>query len=390
MHEGSTMTFQQFKNLLTQGAFACALLIGMVPLQATTYTVTTSIDTVPATLHSLRWAIQQVNGGSGLGDTINFAITTGPGHDPATNTWTITPVGDMDLDAIIKPVTIDGYTQSGASRNTLTNGGSNAVLTVVLNGNNYMHGDGVTTGNGLHFLPGSDGSVVTGLVINQWLDNGILIDSGTNPVGTLSNISIVGCFIGTDASGTREMANRTGIGISGNIGTCINTSIGELNGISAPAYRNVIAGSFGQFVVDSYGIRGGSVMSYFNASTIVANNSIGTDKTGSYALGNSAIGIYLRGDFGSSSTNNIVSGHSVYGIRLRGTSNCIIEGNFVGTDSTGTQPIGNVNAGIEFEDNDQGVGNCLIRNLISGNGTGIHIGQLSLPGAISIPYRLIT
>ena len=46
------------------------------------------------------------------------------------------------------------------------------------------------------------------------------------------------------------------------------------------------------------------------------------------------------------------------------------------------QPIGNVNAGIELEDNDHGTGNCLIGNLISGNGTGIHIGQLSLPGAI--------
>ena len=331
------MTFQQFKNLFTQGAFACALLIVMVPLQATTYTVISTADQYPTgDPGTLRWAIQQVNLGSG-GDTIAFDIAPGgTGYDPVTNTWTIIPVQDHDLDPITQQVTINGYSQMGSTPNTLTTGGSNAVLTIILNGNNYMTGDGITTGNGLHFLPGSDGSVVTGLVINQWLDNGILIDSGTNPVGTLSNISIVGCFIGTDASGTREMANRTGIGISGNIGTCINTSIGELNGISAPAYRNVIAGSFGQFVVDSYGIRGGSVMSYFNVSTIVANNSVGTDKTGSYALGNSAIGIYLRGDFGSSSTNNIVSGHSVYGIRLRGTSNCIIEGNFVGTDSTGS------------------------------------------------------
>ena len=374
------MTFQQFKNLFTQGVFACALV--MMPLQATTYTVNSTADQYPiGDSGTLRWAIQQVNMGSG-GDTIVFDIpASGSGYDPATNTWTIIPV--KDLDAITKQVTINGYTPSmGSSPNTLPVG-SNAVLTIVLNGNNYLTGDGVTTGNGLHFLPGSDGSIVTGLVINQWLDNGILIDSGTNPVGTLSNISIVGCFIGTDASGTREMANRTGIGISGNIGTCINTSIGVLSGATpSPADRNVIAGSFGPFVVDSYGIRGGSVMSYFNVGTIVANNSIGTDKTGSFALGNSSNGIYLRGDFGSSATNNIVSGNSIFGIRLRATSNCIIEGNFVGTDSTGTQPIGNVNAGIELEDNDQGVGNCLIGNLISGNGTGIHIGQLSLPGAI--------
>ena len=42
----------------------------------------------------------------------------------------------------------------------------------------------------------------------------------------------------------------------------------------------------------------------------------------------------------------------------------------------------NANAGIELDDNDFGLGNCIMGNLISGNGTGIHIGQLVLPGSI--------
>ena len=44
--------------------------------------------------------------------------------------------------------------------------------------------------------------------------------------------------------------------------------------------------------------------------------------------------------------------------------------------------LANANAGIELDDNDFGLGNCIIGNLISGNGTGIHIGQLVLPGSI--------
>ena len=69
-------------------------------------------------------------------------------------------------------MTIDGYTQPGSSVNTLAQG-DNAVLTIVLNGSNYTVGDGLATGNGLHFAPlantSVDNSVVRGLVINQWL-----------------------------------------------------------------------------------------------------------------------------------------------------------------------------------------------------------------------------
>ena len=379
------MTFQHFKNLLTQGAFACSLLIVMMPLQATTYTVTSTADQYPiGNPGTLRWAIQQVNAGSG-GDTIVFDIpTSGPGYDPVTNIWTIQPV--QDLDSITQQVTIDGYSQPGSAANTLSVG-SNAVLTIVLNGNNYLTGDGVTTGNGLHFLPGSDGSVVRGLVINQWLDNGILVDSGTDPLITLSNISIVGCFIGTDANGTQEMANRTGIGISGNISTCINTSIGVLSdGTSSPGYLNIIVGSFSIAVLDSYGIEGGCISSFANVGNNVQNNYIGTDRTGTKALGNTKIALQLRFDFADTVVGNLISGSSVYGIRLRSCSQGLVQGNYIGTDSSGTKPLGNVNAGIEIDGSflDIGgiTGNSILNNLISGNGAGIHIGQIIDAGAI--------
>ena len=51
--------------------------------------------------------------------------------------------------------------------------GDNAMLLIVLNGSNYTVGNGLTTGNGLRFDSGSDNSIVRGLVINQWIENGI-------------------------------------------------------------------------------------------------------------------------------------------------------------------------------------------------------------------------
>ena len=378
MHERSTMMSQHFKYLLTQGALVCALLCATTDLDATTYIVKNTLDAFPVgPKDSLRAAIQAVNLGSG-GDTIVFDIPKGgPGYDPATNTWTITPV--RDLDSIIKQVTIDGYSpQMGSSPNTLAVGGSNAVLTIVLSGNNYLTGNGILTGNGLHFLPGSDGSIVRGLVVNQWLGNGILIDGGPKAHVTLSNISIRGCFIGTDASGMHEQANRAGIGISGNHGTCVNTTIGT----PALADRNVIAGSFSPLLADSFGLGGACIYSLLNEGTTITNNSIGTDKTGTSALGNSSYGIQLRGDQNGTISNNLISGHSIFGIRLRATRNCVVQGNSIGTDITGTKALANANAGVELDDNDQGIGNCIIHNLISGNGTGIHIGQTISPGSI--------
>ena len=56
-----------------------------------------------------------------------------------------------------------------------------------------------------------------------------------------------------------------------------------------------------------------------------------------------------------------------------------MQNNYIGTDITGTQPLGNGNAGIELDI--FGVSNCIIGNLISGNRTGIPLGQSLLPGS---------
>src|SRR2546421_10028359 len=131
------------------------LLVGLLAVQAAlgaTFTVTTTND---AGEGSLRQAILEANATNGL-DTITFAIDT---NLPPT-VHTITPASA--LPPIADPVTIDGYTQSGSSSNTLANG-DNAVLLIEISGAAIVGGD-------IAFrLSGVGGSTLRGLVIdNGW------------------------------------------------------------------------------------------------------------------------------------------------------------------------------------------------------------------------------
>jgi hypothetical protein len=382
------MTLSIFNFLLKKVAHVAVLLMVCMAQIAsgTVYIVNSTADSGAG---SLRDAITQVN--LSTYDTINFAIpTSDSGYNPVTKTWTIQPATELPF--IISPVTIDGYTQPGSSVNTLVQG-DNAVLTIVLNGANVVS-DGYITGNGLHFLAGSDASIVRGLVINQWALNGILID-GAN--GTIDGISIVGNFIGTDASGTVPVSTRTGVGISGIVNPITNTQVGT----AAVNDRNIFGGSFGYMIFDSYSVRGACISSTLNNGTLIANNYIGTDKSGIVALGLTETGITFFGEntdaisssiIGGSTPAqlNLISGCTLYGVNFTsnapatfisgpGCVQCYIQGNNIGTDITGTFAIGNGNAGITLNSN--ATSNSIISNLISGNGVGIRLGQLALSGS---------
>ena len=91
---------------------------------ATTYTVTTTADSGAG---SLRQAILDANTNAGA-DTIAFDI-------PGSGIHTITPL--TALPAITQSLTIDGYTQTGASPNTNPFGQPwNAVILIEIDGEN--------------------------------------------------------------------------------------------------------------------------------------------------------------------------------------------------------------------------------------------------------------
>ncbi|MCX5727467.1 MAG: DUF4347 domain-containing protein, partial [Nitrospirae bacterium] len=186
-----------------------------------TFTVTNTNDTGAG---SLRAAITSANAAAGS-DTINFTIAGAGLH-------TIN-LGSA-LPTITGAVTIDGYTQTGSSVNTLSVG-DNAVLTIELNGTNAgLASAGLTLG------AGSAGSTIRGLVINRFSHNGIQIDSTGN--------LIVGNWIGVDNTGTLDFGN----GVDGITTSANNNTIGT----SAAADRNVLSGNNDEGVDVDPGVTG--------------------------------------------------------------------------------------------------------------------------------------
>jgi len=221
---------------------------------------------------TLRAAIQQANFNSGA-DIINFDI---PGLGP----HTIQPFSA--LPTITEQVIIDGYTQPGASPNTNGPGlGLNTVLKIELDGS------AAGAANGLKIV-GNGGTTVRGLAINRFAGalGGILLSSN-GPVGGGPRNVIEGNFIGTDVTGTIDLGNAPN-GV--NMVSRGNYTVG---GTTAAA-RNLISGN------TFFGVQIGSGAGQNN---IVQGNLIGTDISGTTALGNSSAGVSIV-----NSTNNVIGG----------------------------------------------------------------------------------
>jgi uncharacterized delta-60 repeat protein len=300
---------------------------------------------------SLRQAIRDTNANPGP-DTITFDIP-GPG------VHTINVLSPLPY--ITDSVTIDGYSQPGASGNTNSFGqADNAVLKVELNGS--------AAGNAYGLVVGAPDSTVRGLVINRF-DTGIFIGS--------SNDWIYGNFIGVDPTGMVNEGNATGVAVVAN-----NLTIGSKNDGHDALERNVISANVGNS--NNHDI---SVKDHSTAVTIQGNY-VGTDATGSAQFDSASNGdINIRAE-NSSNLNiigNVVSGSAYIEIHLVGDTDVTIQSNRIGTTADGTQALGNPNGfGILTEysanfliggvdTNTPGAALAGAGNLISGSGIGLEI-----------------
>lgn len=267
---------------------------------ADTFTVTNTDDSGTG---SLRQAITDANEHAGL-DTIAFNI-------PGTGVHTITPATQLPF--LTSPVTIDGYTQPGSSANTLANG-DNAVLLIEISGAILSN-----NGNALVLQANASGSTIRGLVINNGWDIAILVQIDT--------VSVEGCFLGTDPDGSIASSNTSGVFADFNQPTS-----GMRVGGTSPATRNVISGNNNGIFIQS------------GSNHLVQGNFIGTDRTGANALPNGT-GIVIQ--FGNNcliggtivAARNIVGANQT-GITVSPSTGPSIQGNYIGTDVTGTIALG--------------------------------------------------
>jgi hypothetical protein len=347
-------------------ALALGAALAVQPAGATVFTVTTTADAGPG---SLRQAILDANASLGL-DTIAFAI-------PGAGVHTIVPTSA--LPPIIDPVVIDGYSQPGSSANTATVG-NNAVILVELSGQN------AGTANGLNVTGG--GSTVQGLAINRWALNGVRIATAGGNV-------VTGNFIGTDPAGmgargngfsgvTVLYASSTNNQVQGNVisgnGTGISTAgpgdqetqiLGNLIGTDAlgtaaiPNGTGIVVNAGNNFVGDGLDPTHGNVISGNSENGVVVDsvsaagcriygNRIGTDATGTLPLGNAHVGVVVSNTtdvfVGGSSPGqgNLISGNGDQGISISTSTSIDVEGNLIGTDVTGIAPLGNGISGAPF------------------------------------------
>lgn len=150
------------------------------------------------------------------------------------------------------------------------------------------------------------------------------------------HVNVQGNFIGTDFTGTHGLPGQ-GRGILGYNGANPHPDI--LIGGTESGAGNVISGQTSGIGID---IRSGE--------TVVQGNLIGTDSTGTTAIANFA-GIYLAdsasGNLIGGSTpaaRNATSGNLNVGVCIAShpdVTDNVIHGNFIGTDITGTKPLGN-------------------------------------------------
>jgi titin len=181
-------------------------------------------------------------------------------------------------------------------------------------------------------------------------DYGIFIAAGDNTL-------VQGNLIGTDITGTSAVANgHSGIFVGGSGNTIGGTSAGAGNLVSG----NLIDGIQFQF--------------FAGTNNLVQGNLIGTDITGTQALGNGGDGVFLDADGDTiggtaAGAGNLISGNTFDGIDIPTGINTTIQGNKIGTDITGTQALGNRQVGLFADSGGNTIGGTATGagNLISGN-----------------------
>lgn len=226
---------------------------------ADSFTVTNTDDSGTG---SLRKAITDANAHANIDadtpDIIAFAI-------PGAGVHTIAP-GSL-FPAITDPVVIDGYTQAGASANTLAVG-NNAVLHIELDGESLT---GTVTALDL------DGgkSTVRGLVVNRFgIGSGALFGSGAIRIASDNNV-VAGNFLGSNAAGDAALPNSFGVSV--------DSGMDNLVGGVTPADRNLFASDATE---SSAGGRIGIQVRNAQNGTRIQGNYIGTNAAGDAALGN--------------------------------------------------------------------------------------------------------
>ncbi|MBZ0295783.1 MAG: right-handed parallel beta-helix repeat-containing protein, partial [Anaerolineae bacterium] len=190
-------------------------------------------------------------------------------------------------------------------------------------------GDGETATGNLYglLLYDSSNNTVRGNVISGNITSGVEINENSP-----DNV-IEGNLIGTNASGTAVADYNAEAMSFGIVAGGSNTTIGG----ETESSRNIISGNY----------RYGVYVTLAAENVTIQGNYIGTDITGTFALGNETAGLHLDSASNIMVSDNVISGNAI-GIWVASSGPVTIDNNYIGTDATGTAPLGNIYAGVSF------------------------------------------
>ena len=275
----------------------------------------------------------------------------------------------------------DGVTVTGTnSTGTLVAGnliGTNAAGTASIS-NTF---NGVVLNGSVNVTIGGTTTASRNIISGNGQNGVNIVASGTGGTGNV----VQGNYIGTNAPGTAALGNtQNGVRLSGVASTTIGGSTANAG--------NVIAGNT---------LNGVRLENVNTSANIITANRIGTNAAGLAALPNSQNGIALFAGVSNTTiggtvagVRNIISANAVDGISINGSATTtLVQGNYIGTNLSGTGALGNTNSGIAigFSANNTIGGTAAgAGNVISGNSTGIFMSALSTTGNVVQGNRIGT
>ncbi|HWB13177.1 MAG TPA: PKD domain-containing protein [Pirellulales bacterium] len=266
---------------------------------------------------------------------------------------------------VISGNAFDGIDISSASQNYVEGniiGLDPAAATAIPNGSRGINMFGASTGN---FVGITEASRAANVIAGN-LGDGVDI----NGTGTNGNV-VNGNFIGTNAAGVAGLGNQNGVAIYGG---AQNNTVNQ---------GNVVSGN---------NASGVSISGPGTTGNEVKGNLIGTDPTGTLALGNAFDGVAINNGAssntigGGAGDGNTISGNHFGGITISdgGTSQNVVEGNFIGTDVSGANALGNALDGVTIasgaSNNTVGGPIAGFGNVISGNLDGVYLTGIGTSG----------
>ncbi|MEQ1903901.1 MAG: right-handed parallel beta-helix repeat-containing protein [Pirellulaceae bacterium] len=280
-------------------------------------------------------------------------------------------------------------------------GNANFGVRIQGGSNNQVLGN-VISGNGLSGVlivgNSADNNTLTDNVIGAGFgglialpngSNGIsIIDGDTNSIGSnlISGNTLSGVVLSSGATSNTLTSNKIGTTFSGNAALpnggdgVIVQTPGNQIGGVLPASRNLISGN---------GRTGLTISGVAATNNIVEGNFIGTNTSGSASVPNNGNGIRVLnaannriGSATDASGRNVISGNGASGIIFSqsGTAGSLVVGNFVGTSSDGLSALGNTGHGVLI--------NSGATNIQIGGSTSLERNVISANGASGVAIAI--